>query len=37
MISILLERDANIFIELLQDEYYKNDEVRIWDVNILFA
>ena len=29
MISILLERDANIFIELLQDEYYKNDEVRI--------
>ena len=29
MISILLERDANIFIELLQDENYKNDEVRI--------
>ena len=29
MISILLERDANIFIELLQDEYYKNDEERI--------
>ena len=29
MISILLERNANIFIELLQDEYYKNDEVRI--------
>ena len=37
MISILLERDANIFIELLQDEYYKNDEVRIWDVNNLLA
>lgn len=37
MISILLERDANIFIELLQDEYYKNDEERIWDVNILLA
>lgn len=37
MISILLERDADIFIELLQDEYYKNDEVRIWDVNNLLA
>ena len=37
MISILWERDANIFIELLQDEYYKNDEVRIWDVNNLLA
>ena len=37
MISILLERNANIFIELLQDEYYKNDEVRIWDVNNLLA
>ena len=37
MISILLETNANIFIELLQDEYYKNDEVRIWDVNILLA
>lgn len=37
MISILLERDANIFIELLQDEYYKNDEVRIWDMNILLT
>ena len=35
MISILLERNANIFIELLQDEYYKN--VRIWDANILLA
>ena len=33
MISILLERNANMFIELLQDEYYKNDEVRIWGVN----
>ena len=37
MISILLERNANIFIELLQDEYYKNDKVRIWDANILLA
>lgn len=37
MISILLERDANIFIELLQNENYKNDEVRIWDMNILLT